>query len=122
MPAEIAHDAPHPSRRRGLARRTLVVLYRRLLGARWGVRSARVYAGFLAISTAATIWVLARKVGADETTLSLVARSAALLTWIAGGIATLTLAAPPKDPAFALGIAALASARGHDAETISQAE
>jgi hypothetical protein len=119
--SEPAYPSSSPNRRL-LARRALVLLLRRLLAGRWGVRAARIYAGLLSISITATIWVLAKKYGPDDTSLALVGRSAALLTWIAGGIATFALAAPPKDAAFAEGVAALASARGLDHETIARAE
>jgi hypothetical protein len=110
------------TKRRTLAQRTLVVLLRRLLGGRWGIRAARIYAVMVSISVTATIWVLAKKYGTDDATLSLVARSAALLTWIAGGIATLALSVPPKDAAFAQSIAALALSRGQTDESIARAE
>jgi hypothetical protein len=102
--------------------RALIILLRGALGRRWGVRAARIYAVMVSISATATIWILVRAFGPDLTTVSLVARSSALLTWIAGGIAALSLAAPPKDAALALGIAALASSRGHDDKTIARAE
>jgi hypothetical protein len=51
-----------------------------------------------------------------------VARASALLTWIAGGIAALALAAPPKDTALVVGIAALASSRGLDDRVLARAE
>lgn len=102
--------------------RALVILLRGALARRWGVRAARIYAVMVSLSVTATIWFLARQFGPDTTTVSLVARSAALLTWIAGGIATLALAVPPKDTALTLGIAALASAHGIDDRTITRAE
>src|SRR5262245_66650286 len=108
-------SAPHAlqaSQRQARARRTLVLLLRNLLAGRWGIRAARIYAVMVSISVTATIWVLAKKYGTDDTALSLVARSAALLTWIAGGIATLALSVPPKDAPFAQAIAALALSRG----------
>jgi len=110
------------SQRQARARRTLVVLFRQVLAGRWGIRAARIYAVMVSISITATIWVLAKKYGPDETALSLVARSAALLTWIAGGIGTLALSAPPKDAALAQGIAALAASRGQSEESIARAE
>jgi hypothetical protein len=110
------------SRRQARARRTLVLLLRHLLAGRWGIRAARIYAVLASISITATIWVVARKYGPDETVLSLVARSAALLTWIAGGIGALALSAPPKDAALAQGIAALAASRGQSEESIARAE
>jgi hypothetical protein len=76
----------------------------------------------VSISFTATIWVLSSKYGPDETALSLVARSAALLTWIAGGIAALALSVPPKDLALAQGIVALATARGLSEEAVARAE
>jgi hypothetical protein len=121
MPAR-ASRVPQASQRQAHARRTLVLLFRQVLAGRWGVRAARIYAIMVSISITATIWVLAKKYGPDEAALSLVARSAALLTWIAGGIGTLALSAPPKDAALAQGIAALASARGQNDEAISRAE
>jgi hypothetical protein len=110
------------SKRRQLARRTLVALLRKVLASRWGIRAARIYAGILAVSITATIWVMSEKHGPDETALSLLGRAVAMLTWIAGGIATLTLAVPAKDVASAQGIAALASSRGLDDEAIARAE
>src|SRR5258706_788738 len=114
--------ASRASKRRLSARRTLVALHRKLLAARWGIRAARIYAGMLAVGITATIWVLAEKHGPDETALSLVGRAVAMLTWVAGGIATMTLAVPPKDAAAAQGIAALAASRGLDDETTARAE
>jgi hypothetical protein len=102
--------------------RALVILFRGALGRRWGVRAARIYALMVSIGVTATIWILARRFGPDTTTVSLVARASAMLTWIAGGIAALALAAPPKDSALALGIAALASSHGLDDRTIWRAE
>src|SRR5262245_49862869 len=102
------------AQRHARARRTLVILLRQLLAGRWGVRAARIYAVMVSISVTATIWVLTTRYGPDETALSLVARAAATLTWIAGGIGTLALSAPPKDAALAQGIAALAMARGQN--------
>ena len=99
-----------------------MLLFRQLLAGRWGLRAARVYAVIVSISVTATIWVLARRYGPDETVLAMVARSAALLTWIAGGIATLALSVPPKDAALAQGIAALAIARGQSHESLTRAE
>jgi hypothetical protein len=75
----------------------------------------------VSISITATIWVIARRYGPDDATLSLVARSAGLLTWISGGIATLALSAPPKDAQFAAGVASLAAARGFDDDAIARA-
>jgi hypothetical protein len=110
------------SQRRARARRTLVLLLRQVLAGRWGIRAARIYAVMVSISITATIWVVSRSSGPDETALLLVARSAALLTWIAGGIGALALSAPPKDAALAQGIAALAGARGQSEESIARAE
>jgi len=104
------------------APRTLVVLLRGSLAPRWGVRAARVYSALVSIGTAATIWIVSHRYGPDGTAVSLVARSAAVLTWVAGGIAALALAAPPKDVALAQGIAALASTRGFSDEIIALAE
>jgi hypothetical protein len=114
--------SPVEAGRRGVAHRTLIGLFRRLLGGKWGIRAARIYAFMVSVSITATIWVLAKKYGPDDAALSLVARSAALLTWVAGGIATLALSAPAKDAAFAEGVAALALSRGHTGETIARAE
>jgi hypothetical protein len=122
MPTSQVSPGSRASKRRFLAQRTLVTLHKRLLAARWGIRAARIYAGMLAIGITATIWVLSEKHGPDETALSLVGRAVAMLTWIAGGIATMTLAVPPKDVASAQGIAALASSHGLDNETIARAE
>jgi hypothetical protein len=102
--------------------RALVTLLRGALARRWGVKAARVYAVLLSISVTGTIWFLVRRFGPDVTTVSLVARAAALLTWIAGGVAALALAAPPKDVALVNGIAALASSHGLDDRTIARAE
>lgn len=100
----------------------LVILLRGALARRWGVRAARIYAVMVPISVTGTIWILARHFGPDVNTASMVARAAALLTWIAGGLAALALAAPPKDAALADGIAALASSRGIDERGIARAE
>ena len=102
--------------------RALIILLRGALARRWGVRAARIYAVMVSLSVTATIWFLARRFGPDTSTVSLVARAAALLTWIAGGIAALSLAVPPKDAALSNGIAALASAHGIDDATIARAE
>jgi hypothetical protein len=107
--------------RNAVARRALVHLLRYLLAGRWGIRAARIYAVMVSISITATIWVIARRYGPDDATVSLVARSAGLLTWIAGGIATLALSAPPKDRAFAEGVASLATVRGFDEDAIARA-
>jgi hypothetical protein len=100
----------------------LVTLLRGALARRWGIRAARIYAVMVSLSVTATIWYLARTYGPDMTTVSLVARASATLTWIAGGIAALALAAPPKDAALASGIAALASSRGFDDRALARAE
>jgi hypothetical protein len=100
----------------------LVTLLRGALARRWGVRAARIYAVMVSISVTATIWYLARTYGPDVTTVSLVARASALLTWIAGGIAALALAVPPKDTALVSGVVALASSRGLDDRAIARAE
>jgi hypothetical protein len=100
----------------------LVTLLRGALARRWGVRAARIYAVMVSISVTATIWYLARTYGPDMTTVSLVARASALLTWIAGGIAALALAVPPKDAALASGVTALASSRGFDDKELARAE
>jgi hypothetical protein len=110
------------AQRQARARRTLVLLFRQLLAGRWGVRAARIYAVMVSISITATIWVLAKTSGPDDSAISLVGRSAALLTWIAGGIGALALSAPPKDAALAQGIAALASSRGQSDEAVARAE
>src|SRR5260221_6009370 len=102
--------------------RALIILLRGALARRWGVRAARIYAVMVSLSVTATIWFLARRFGPDTSTVSLVARAAALLTWIAGGIAALSLAVPPKDTALSNGIAALASTHGIDDVTIARAE
>jgi hypothetical protein len=102
--------------------RALVLLLRGALARRWGVRAARIYALLVTISFTAVIWILARRFGPDMTTVSLVARASGILTWVAGGIAALALAVPPKDGALSLGITALASSRGLDDRTIARAE
>jgi hypothetical protein len=122
MPDSQVPPAFRASKRRQLPRRTLVALLRKVLASRWGIRAARIYAGMLAISITAMIWVISEKHGPDDTALSLVGRAVAMLTWIAGGIATLALAGPSKDVASAQGIAALASSRGLDDEALSRAE
>jgi hypothetical protein len=101
---------------------TLVALLRRSLAPRWGVRAARTYAALVSIGATATIWIVSHRYGPDETALSLVARSAAVLTWVSGGIAALALAAPPKDVALVRGIEALASTRGFSDEAVALAE
>jgi hypothetical protein len=118
--AELALLRTSP-KRDATARRALVHILRELLAGRWGIRAARIYGVMVSISITATIWVIARRYGPDDATISLVARSAGLLTWIAGGIATLALSAPPKDRAFAEGVAALAAARGFDEDALGRA-
>lgn len=103
------------------AERALVRLVRESLSRRWGVRGARIYAAIVSLGVSATIWLVARRYGPDGTALSLVARAAAMLTWIAGGLATLALAAPSKDTALIDGIVALASARGLGNEALARA-
>lgn len=102
--------------------RTLVTLLRRTLGQNWGVRSARVCAGILALAVMGAVAVTAGGLGANDTSLSLVARSAVLLVWFPGGMCALSLASPPKDTRLTEGITALAGARGFDARRIVRAE
>ena len=102
--------------------RTLVTLLRLTLGRSFGVRAARVYAGLLAIAVVAIIAASTGRFGADNTSLSIVARSAAMLVWIPGAMSALALATPPKDAALAQGIAALAAVRGFDARRLARAE
>ena len=78
-----------------------------------GVSAARAFTRCswpLGWSTA--IGIAARGHGTDDTTVSLVARAAAMLTWISGGMAALSLAVPPKDEAMNQAIVALAATRG----------
>jgi len=105
-----------------VAHRALVTLLRKVLAGRWGIRAARIYAAMLGISMIATIWVVSSQNGADDTAMSLLARAVGLLTWIAGGIAALSLASPPKDPALAESVAALASAHGVTEDAFARAE
>jgi hypothetical protein len=106
----------------GQSPRTLVILLRRALGQSWGVRSARVCAGLLALGVIGAVALTAGGLGANDTSLSLVARSAVLLVWFPGGICALSLASPPKDLRLSEGINALARARGFDTRRIARAE
>jgi len=106
----------------GQSSRTLVILLRRTLGQNWGVRSARVCAGLLALAVIGAVALAAGGLGANDTSLSLVARSAVLLVWFPGGICALSLASPPKDTRLSEGITALARARGFDTRRIARAE
>lgn len=107
---------------KGQSFRTLVALLRRTLGRNWGVRAARFYAGLLSVGVATVIGVSAGGHGANDTSLSLVARSAAMLVWIPGALCALALAKPPRDADLAQGIAVLAGARGFDERRFARAE
>jgi hypothetical protein len=107
---------------KGRSTRTLVSLLRRSLGRSWLVRAARFYAGLLSVGVLATIALSAGHLGANTGSLSLVARSAAMLAWIPGAACALALARPPKDESLARGIAALAAAHGFDTRRLARAE
>jgi hypothetical protein len=102
--------------------RTLVVLIRRTLARSWGVRAARIYAGLLCTGFVIAIAVSTGGLGANVTSLSLVARGAAMLVWIPGAACALALSTPAKDASLVQGIAALASARGFDPLRVARAE
>jgi hypothetical protein len=85
------------------------------------MRMARIYAWLIAVTFAATTWVASRGYGADATVMSLVARAAGTLAWVAGFTA-LGLSAPPKDEAFRSGALALAVARGFSGGDVERAE
>jgi hypothetical protein len=76
----------------------------------------------LAVTVIATVALTTGGLGANGTSLSLVARSAVILVWLPGGICALSLARPPRDTRLADGITALATARGFDARRIARAE
>jgi hypothetical protein len=107
---------------RGQSFRSLVFLLRRTLARSWGIRAARFYAGLLSIGVVMAIALSAGGLGANDTSLALVARSAAMLVWIPGAMCALALAKPPPDAGLAQGIAALAGARGFDARRFAGAE
>jgi hypothetical protein len=107
---------------KGQSLRTLVALLRRSLGRSWGIRAARFYAGLLSVGVVAAVGFSAGGLGASDSSLSLVARSAAMLVWIPGAACALALATPPKDAGLAQGIAALAGAHGFDARRLARAE
>jgi hypothetical protein len=102
--------------------RTLVLLIRRTLARSWGIRAARIYAGLLCAGFIVAIAVSAGGLGANATSLSLVARGAAMLVWIPGAACALALSTPVKDVSLAQGIAALAAARGFDPLRVARAE
>jgi hypothetical protein len=102
--------------------RTLVILLRGTLGRSWGIRAAQFYAGLLSLGVVTAIALSAGGLGANSTSLSLLARSAAMLVWVPGTMCALALARPPQDAGLAQGIAALAGARGFDARRFARAE
>jgi hypothetical protein len=104
------------------AERDLVRLLRVALGRGFAIRGARFYGFFVAIGFAAAIWVASRGYGLDATAVALVAQASSVLVWVAGGIASLGLSAPPKDEPFRQGILALAWSRGLDEGTTDRAE
>jgi hypothetical protein len=93
-----------------------------MLAGRWGLRSARIYGVLVAMGVMATTWIVSGSVGLDNAAVYLVARGAAILTWVPGSIAALSLAVPPKDMALREGIAALARTRGFDMGSMIRAE
>jgi len=107
---------------KGQRPRILVALLRRSLGRSWGIRAARFYAGLLSVGVVAAVGFSAGGLGANDGSLSLVARSAAMLVWIPGAVCALALATPPKDAGLAQGIAALAAAHGFDSRRLARAE
>jgi hypothetical protein len=102
--------------------RNLVILLRRTLARSWGIRAARLYAGLLSVGVVTAVALSAGGVGANDTSLSLVARSAAMLVWIPGAMCALALATPPKDTGLAQGIAVLAGVHGFDPRRLARAE
>jgi hypothetical protein len=106
----------------GQSFRTLVFLLRRTLGRSWGIRAARFYAALLSVGVVTAIAVSAGRLGANDTSLSLLARSAAMLVWVPGAMCAFALAKPPHDAGLAQGIAVLAGARGFDARRFARAE
>ena len=106
----------------GQSFRILVVLLRRSLARSWGIRAARFYAGLLSIGVVTAIAISAGGLGANDTSLSLVARSAAMLVWVPGAMCALALAKPPQDAGLAQGIAVLAGAHGFDGRRLARAE
>src|SRR5262245_6845615 len=106
----------------GQSFRILVVLLRSTLGRSWGIRAARFYAGLLVVGVVTAIALSAGGLGANDASLSLVARSAAMLVWVPGALSALALAKPPHDAGLAQGIAVLAGARGFDARLLARAE
>jgi hypothetical protein len=120
MRPRMTRNADRGEKRQSL--RTLVHLLRRTLGRSWGIRAARLYAGLLTVGGIIAIAVTSGGFGANETSLSLVARSAAMLVWIPGAAGALALATPAKDTGLAQGIGALALARGFDARRLARAE
>lgn len=106
----------------GQSFRILVVLLRSTLARSWGIRAARFYAGLLSVGVVTAIALSAGGLGANDASLSLVARSAAMLVWIPGAMCALALAKPPHDAGLAQGIAVLAGARGFDAGRFARAE
>jgi hypothetical protein len=106
----------------GQSFRTLVALLRRTLGRGWGIRAARFYAALLSVGVATAVALSAGSHGANDTSLSLVARSASMLVWIPGALSALALARPPRDTDLAQGIAVLAGARGFEPRRFARAE
>ena len=106
----------------GQSFRILVALLRRTLARSWGIRAARFYAALLSVGVVTAIALSASGLGANDTSLSLVARAAAMLVWIPGAMCALALAKPPHDTGLTQGIAVLAGARGFDARRFARAE
>ncbi|HMI82792.1 MAG TPA: hypothetical protein VK550_01800 [Polyangiaceae bacterium] len=106
----------------GQSFRSLVTLLRRTLGRSWGIRAARFYAALLSLGVVTAIAISAGGLGANDTSLSLVARSAAMLVWVPGAMCALALAKPPHDASLAQGIAVLAGAHGFDGARFARAE
>jgi hypothetical protein len=116
----MTETADHGDRRPSL--RTLVVLVRRSFGASWGVRAARFYAALLSAGVVITAAIAAAGFGANDTSLTLVTRAAAMLVYIPGAVCALALATPPKDTNLTQGVAALAAAHGFDRARLARAE
>jgi hypothetical protein len=106
----------------GQSLRTLVILLHRTLGHSWGIRAARFYAALLSVGVVTAIALSAAGLGANDTSLSLVARAAAMLVWVPGATCALALARPPRDAVLAQGIAGLAGAHGFDPRRFARAE
>ena len=96
-------------------------LLRSAINRGWALRMAKIYGWLIVVTFAGVTWVASRGYGADATVMSLVARAAGTLAWVAGFTA-LALAGPAKDAAFRNGALALAAARGFSTQDVERAE